>query len=143
MKITKEIIFDMAHMLSNYSGKCANLHGHTYRLQVTLESKVNEETCMLLDFNVLKEILNEEVMERFDHSVAFSDSKFRGGAEKELYDWAIKYEMNFVVIPNGKTTCEVMAPYIRDCIADSLLKRNIKAEVSVKLWETPTSFAEC
>ena len=113
MKITKEITFDMAHILSNYSGKCANLHGHTYRLQVTLESKVNEETCMLLDFNVLKEILNEEVMERFDHSV----------------------------IPNGKTTCEVMAPYIRDCIADSLLKRNIKAEVSVKLWETPTSFS--
>lgn len=37
MKVTKEITFDVAHILSYYEGKCANLHGHTYKLQVTLE----------------------------------------------------------------------------------------------------------
>ena len=40
MKITKEITFDSAHMLSNYNGKCNNLHGHTYKLQIEVEGDV-------------------------------------------------------------------------------------------------------
>ena len=44
MKVTKEITFDVAHMLSYYEGRCANLHGHTYKLQVTL--KVILQMCL-------------------------------------------------------------------------------------------------
>ena len=54
MKVTKEITFDVAHMLSYYEGKCANLHGHTYKLQVTLEGNVGDVSHMVLDFNILK-----------------------------------------------------------------------------------------
>ena len=43
MKVTKEVTFDSAHMLSNYSGKCQNLHGHTYKLQVTVEGPIAVE----------------------------------------------------------------------------------------------------
>lgn len=144
MKVTKEITFDTAHLLSFYDGKCANLHGHTYKLQVTLEGETNNGTCMLLDFNVLKEVLQEAVMNRFDHAVAFSDAMYRNNAEDELCAWAERNGMNFVVIPNGKTTCEAMAPFIRDCVLDSLQSRGISVTcVSVRLWETPTSFAEC
>lgn len=143
MKVTKEITFDVAHMLSYYEGKCANLHGHTYKLQVTVEADVDDITHMVLDFNILKQVLNESVMDVFDHAVAFSDYKLQNGAERELYAWAETYGKKYAVIPNGKTTCEDMAPYIRDLIAESLQGRNIKAVVSVRLWETPTSFAEC
>lgn len=143
MKVTKEITFDSAHMLSNYSGKCANLHGHTYKLQVTLEGNVDDASHMVLDFNILKEVLNESVMNVFDHAVVFSDPKLRNEAEDALYAWAEIYRKKYAVIPNGKTTCEDMAPYIKELILENLLSKQIKAFVSVRLWETPTSFAEC
>lgn len=49
MKVTKEITFDSAHMLSNYEGKCSNLHGHTYKLQVTLKGDVRNEFYSLIN----------------------------------------------------------------------------------------------
>ena len=143
MKVTKEITFDVAHMLSYYEGKCANLHGHTYKLQVTLEGNVGDVSHMVLDFNILKEVLNESVMDVFDHAVVFSDPKLRNKAEDELYAWAETYGKKYAVIPNGKTTCEDMAPYIKELISENLLSKQITAFVSVRLWETPTSFAEC
>ena len=143
MKVTKEITFDVAHMLSYYEGKCANLHGHTYKLQVTLKGNVDDETHMVLDFNILKDVLNQSVIDVFDHAIIFSDPKLRNEAEDKLCIWAKIYGKKYAVIPNGKTTCEDMAPYIRELISENLLSRQIKAVVSVKLWETPTSFAEC
>ena len=102
MKVTKEITFDVAHMLSYYEGKCANLHGHTYKLQVTLEGNVGDVSHMVLDFNILKEVLNESVMDVFDHAIVFSDPKLRNEAEDELYAWAETYGKKYAVIPNGK-----------------------------------------
>ena len=81
MIISKDIKFDCAHMLSNYEGKCANLHGHTYHGTVTLEGDVNPETSMVLDYNTIK-----QVVDRFDHAIVFSDLKERGDAEKALGD---------------------------------------------------------
>lgn len=141
MKVTKEITFDSAHMLSNYEGKCSNLHGHTYKLQVTLESNVLKNH-MVLDFNVLKEILNEAVMDNFDHAVIFSQEEIRGEAENDLLVWCKKWGKKFTTIP-GKTTCEDMAPYIKRLVEENLYEKNIDALVWVRLWETPTSFAEC
>ena len=141
MKVTKEITFDSAHMLSNYDGKCSNLHGHTYKLQVTLEGKVLENH-MVMDFNVLKEMLNKVVMDNFDHAVIFSQEEFRGQAENHLLIWGRKFGKKFTIIP-GKTTCEDMAPYIKRLVEEKLYEKNIDVLVWVKLWETPTSFAEC
>lgn len=144
MKITKEITFDAAHMLSNYSGKCNNLHGHTYKLQVTLEGEVDKKTNMLVDFNDLKTILNETVMCNFDHSIIFSAPEFREESENELLKWAVKYNEKSIILCKGKSTCENMSPIIRDIISGHLKNHNYKGlKVSVKLWETPTSFAEC
>lgn len=143
MKVTKEITFDCAHMLSNYEGKCSNLHGHTYRLQVTLDGNVNSNTYMLLDFNELKEVLNETVMNSFDHALIVSGAEIREEAEDELLNWAIKHDKKFFALEFGKTTCENIAPYIKQMISDELFERDIHCTVSVRLWETPTSFAEC
>lgn len=143
MKITKELTFDSAHMLSNYDGKCANLHGHTYKLHVTLKDEVNETTNMIMDFNEFKNILNETVMKSLDHALIFSAPEFREEAENELLQWAIKYGKKHFVLESGKTTCENMAPIIRDSILYYLKSYYKNIEVSVCLWETPTSFAEC
>ena len=67
MQITKEFSFDAAHKLEWHSGKCKNLHGHTYKLLVTLEGDLNENG-IVLDFGDIKKIVKENVMEKLDHS---------------------------------------------------------------------------
>lgn len=66
MRVVKEISFDCAHILPFYDGKCARLHGHTYRLWVGVEGQVDPETGMVVDFKDVKKIL-ESVVDQFDH----------------------------------------------------------------------------
>lgn len=66
MLIAKEFIFDAAHNLLNYEGKCANLHGHTYRLQVVLSGKV-QKNGLVMDFEIIKNIVNKKVISVLDH----------------------------------------------------------------------------
>ena len=141
MKVTKEVTFDSAHMLSNYKGKCSNLHGHTYKLQVTidqpLQAEGNEE-CMVMDFNTLKTAIDLFVTDVFDHAIIFSDTAYRGEAENALLEWARTYDMNYIILPDAKSTSEYIASYIKAQIESAYPTRRI----SVKVWETPTSFAE-
>ena len=67
MRVTKIFSFDSAHQLHGHSGKCANLHGHTYRLEVTVEGPVNGEG-MVVDFYDLKQIVEERVIRKLDHT---------------------------------------------------------------------------
>ena len=83
MVISKDIKFDCAHMLSDYEGKCANLHGHTYHGTVTLIGDVDSKTDMLVDYNDIKRIVDI-----FDHAIVFSSQGVRNDAEKALHDWA-------------------------------------------------------
>ncbi len=66
MLISKEFSFDSAHQLPNYNGLCANLHGHTYKLIVTLSGKVKDDG-MVIDFSILKQKVNEHVTKILDH----------------------------------------------------------------------------
>lgn len=67
MQVTKEFTFDAAHYLTKYHGKCENLHGHTYRLHVTVDGEVGEEG-MVIDFKDLKDLVKEKILNRLDHS---------------------------------------------------------------------------
>ena len=68
MIISKTFKFDAAHKLPDYNGKCANLHGHSWKLQVAIEGEVNLNTGMIIDFKELKEKVNEKVVKKLDHS---------------------------------------------------------------------------
>jgi 6-pyruvoyltetrahydropterin/6-carboxytetrahydropterin synthase len=68
MLISKIFTFDSAHKLPNYKGKCANLHGHTWKLIIAVEGEVNKKTGMIIDFNEIKKIVNEKVIEKLDHA---------------------------------------------------------------------------
>lgn len=59
--------FCAAHHLRDYDGKCANLHGHNYRVEITVAGERLDETGMLIDFAVLKAVC-DEVLDRFDHA---------------------------------------------------------------------------
>lgn len=66
IQLTKEFKFDSAHYLTKYHGKCEHLHGHTYRLWVTIEGEI-QDNGMLLDHGFLKKIVKEQVINQFDH----------------------------------------------------------------------------
>lgn len=132
MTISKDIKFDCAHMLSNYEGKCSNLHGHTYHGTVTLEGDVDPETGMLLDYNTIK-----QVVDKFDHAIVFSKSSARNDAETELYKWARTYEMKAVELLSSKSTAEGIA----ECIATDLIQFSGIKSVHVRLSETDGSWA--
>ena len=136
MIIVKEFKFDCAHMLSDYAGKCANLHGHTYHGHVTIKDAVNPQTHMVLDYNIIK-----EVTDGFDHSILFSDSELRGEAEEQLYQWAIANDMKYCLMPvwAPKTTAECLCHWIAKMIKARCSETSI---VSVNLSETDGSFAE-
>jgi len=66
MKVGRTFYFDASHHLPKYKGKCEQLHGHTYRLEVVIEGAVGKEG-MVLDFNELKHVVEENVVDALDH----------------------------------------------------------------------------
>lgn len=131
MIIQRKFQFDAAHMLSQYVGKCANLHGHTYTGEVRLEGCMGEDG-MLVDYNRLK-----EVVDCYDHCLLFSEKKYRGEEEEALFEWAEKFGMKKKIIYEGKCTAENIA---KDIAKTLRLLPNVKG---VRLWlhETPDSTA--
>ena len=75
IKTTKSFTFDAAHFLPNHKGKCANMHGHTYRLDVTVvgnQGKLSlggSDEGMVIDFADLKAAVKVEVIDKMDHQV--------------------------------------------------------------------------
>lgn len=68
MFVTKEFLFDAAHYLTKYHGKCEKLHGHTYKLHVTVKGEVGDDG-MVIDFVELKKIVKERVISKLDHTL--------------------------------------------------------------------------
>ena len=86
MLLSKEFDFDAAHNLVNYHGKCEKLHGHTYRLKIVLEGSPDSEG-MIMDFIELKQIVNEKIISRLDHSY-INEIIFQPSAENiALWIW--------------------------------------------------------
>lgn len=67
MRIRRSFEFEAAHFLPRHPGKCRQLHGHSYRLVVTLRRAVDADTGLAIDFTDLKTIVQREVVDRLDH----------------------------------------------------------------------------
>jgi len=68
MRVRRSFDFEAAHILPRHPGKCRNLHGHSYRLIVSLDRAVDRDCGMAIDFSELKRIVSAEVIERLDHA---------------------------------------------------------------------------
>ena len=73
IRITKEFKFEMAHALYGYDGLCKNIHGHSYKLWVTVKGNVlqknnHKKNGMVMDFGELKQITNKHIIDKYDHS---------------------------------------------------------------------------
>ncbi|HSW97206.1 MAG TPA: 6-carboxytetrahydropterin synthase QueD [Candidatus Saccharimonadales bacterium] len=67
MIVCKEITFDAAHKLENYPGKCQNLHGHTYKLQICVKGEV-QQNGLVIDIKELKECISKNILAELDHA---------------------------------------------------------------------------
>lgn len=133
MTVRKELTFDAAHMLSDYDGKCNNLHGHTYKVVIELTGEVSADTGMLVDFNAIK-----RVVDKYDHAVVFGGDSVREPFEDELLRLVLKYGKRHLVMPSAmKPTAENMALCMQ---REFKLFPNVKTAL-VMLWETPTACA--
>lgn len=141
---TKIFTFDCAHMLPKHSGKCKNLHGHTYKLEVTASIiKLNPEgpnACMVVDFATLSDVVRKWIIDRLDHAYIFEGYPQERGIEQEIAIFLQDRGCKIAPLPCG-TTAENLARYIYETLKQPLRDENAFLE-SVRLWETPTSYAE-
>jgi 6-pyruvoyltetrahydropterin/6-carboxytetrahydropterin synthase len=139
IRVTKEFHFEMAHALWNYDGPCRNVHGHSYRLFVTIsgvpvDDPGNPKNGMVIDFTDLKRIVKKEIVEVFDHSLVVSRL-----FDKEKTEMFNRMFGNTVQV-DYQPTCENLVTDFSTRIA-SQLPAGIKL-CSLKLYETATSYAE-
>ena len=140
IRITKQFSFETGHALYGYDGKCKNVHGHSYRLDVTVIGKPisdnsNVKFGMVIDFGDLKKIVKEEIVDVFDHATVFNKNTPHVELAKEL-----ESRDHNVLLVDYQPTSEMMVIDFAEKIKTRLPK-NIKL-YSLKLQETATSFAE-
>ncbi len=137
IRITKEFQFEMAHALLGYDGPCKNIHGHSYKLDVTVLGDVKENTSdsdegMVIDFGIVKNIVKELIVDEYDHSLVLNDKMKIDPAQFEF--------MNKLILVPYQPTCELMLVSFAEMIK-AKLPANISLH-SLLLRETPTSYAE-
>ena len=133
LTVTKSIKFDAAHVLTNHQGLCKNLHGHTYRVDVSVAQAEDDERDMVIDFKDLKGIANEVICDRFDHAFIYNTES---AGEREIAAVVEKNGMRTVAIPFRSTAENLAKMFYSD------LKARIPGLVAVKVWETADSCAE-
>ena len=133
MTVTKTDKVDAAHVLTNHQGLCKNLHGHTYRVDVSVSQAADDDRDMVIDFKDLKGIANEVVCDRFDHAFIYNTESV---GEREIAAVVEKNGMRTVAIPFRSTAENLAKLFFGD------LKARIPGLVAVKVWETADSCAE-
>lgn len=140
IRITKQFSFETGHALYGYDGKCKNVHGHSYKLFVTvigspIEDSNNVKYGMVIDFTDLKKIVKEEVVDVFDHATVFNKNTPHIELANELKDRG-----HHVILVDYQPTSEKMVIDFMHKIK-SRLPEHIKL-FSLRLQETDSSFAE-
>jgi len=137
IRLTKEFRFEGAHALTGYDGLCRHIHGHSYRLQVTICGTPNNhldspKDGMVMDFSSLKELVTNLIIEPFDHALLLrNDAKLAAELQQQY--------QNVQILP-FQPTCEQLCTHFA-----SLLEPAIPTPAklfSVRLYETPTSFVD-
>lgn len=113
--VTKIFSFAAAHTLPDHKGLCKNLHGHNYKLEVTVGAEYLNENFMIIDFGELKNIINENIIKKYDH--AYLNAFFEN------------------------PTAEVIVREMFSTL-DEIFKEKYVNLIKIKLWETDTCFAE-
>ena len=133
LTVTKSVKFDAAHVLTNHQGLCKNLHGHTYRVEVSVTQAPGDDADMVIDFKDLKKKCEEVILERYDHAFMYNSES---QAESEIAAVVMKHGMRAVAMPY-RSTAENLARHFF-----GVLREHVAGLSRVRVWETPDSSAE-
>ena len=137
VRITKEFKFEMAHALHGYDGLCANIHGHSYRLWVTVRGDVKKELThtkdgMVMDFTDIKSIIKPTIIKKYDHSLVLNANSPHANLDLSAFD-------KVFYLPYQPTSENLVTDFANSIT--SLLPENVEL-LEVVLSETVSSFAE-
>ena len=136
LRLTKRFTFEMAHALPSYEGKCQNIHGHSYKLFVTVEGSPLQQSGasddgMVLDFSTLKAIVAQHIIEPFDHALVLPRQK----GDLDLGGFAAK----LIWVDFQPTTENLLLHFAH--LLEGTLPQGARL-YSLKLYETESSCAE-
>ena len=137
IRITKEFKFEMAHALYGYDGLCKNIHGHSYRMWVTVKGNVLQnnndvKNGMVIDFGELKQIINDCIVDKYDHSFVLNKNTPHFNIDFSAFE-------KVYFLPYQPTSENLVADFAK--IIMNKIPKNITLH-KVVLSETATSFAE-
>ncbi len=129
----------MAHILQDYDGPCRNIHGHSYKLFVTVSgTPIQDESSpkkgMVMDFKDLKAIVKDHIVMRFDHALVLSSK-----TDPELIESMKKHMEKLIIVDYQPTSENLIADFAS--IIRSHLPENVSLH-NLRLWETATSYTE-
>lgn len=139
IRLTRLFTFETAHALLHYDGPCRRIHGHSYKLEVTvigtpLVEEEHPKNGMVMDFGDLKQLVQEHIVQPFDHALVLAQE-----SPQDLLEQLRKYDHKLVLTPY-QPTCENMLIDFQH-----RLRQRLPGHVQLhhlKLWETQNSFAE-
>jgi|TARA_B100000953_G_scaffold53561_1_gene41531 6-pyruvoyltetrahydropterin/6-carboxytetrahydropterin synthase len=142
MKIGKVIQWDMGHRVLNHRSVCKGLHGHRYKAEICVEGDLVEkkdasEEGMVIDFADIKKTAQKFIQEELDHAFMVWEKDI------ELLEFFKNSKGHKPVIVPFTPTAENVAAYIFNELKDKftdVFKTGLHLQ-SVKLWETPSSYA--
>ena len=140
IRLTKEFSFEAAHLLEGYDGRCREIHGHSYRLMVTIKGEPESDPNspkygMVMDFGLLKRIVNEQIIDRLDHSFMM-----RNTLQGEDIANQLGHRFTRIVLTDYQPTSENLLNDFAERLLGALPE---EVELhSLRLHETATSYAE-
>jgi len=129
--VRKLFKWEGSHILTDsYSKECQQIHGHSYRMEITLSSELLNDDGMVIDFKLLKEIVNP-LVEKMDYFCLFEE---REDDRLDTWPGMIPFDTN--------PTAENMCKYFYDKISEELYSRGFPTKLKVRIHETDTEWAE-
>lgn len=129
VKIYKETYFEASHRLMHYEGKCSRLHGHQWRVEFWIEGVVPEDTCILVDYNLIK-----RVVDVYDHQVILNED-----------DPMVKCISDFqeVITTKGDPTSELLTEVMVSEVEKKCKEAGLSARVAkCRVYESVSCYAE-
>ena len=138
IRATRLFRFEAAHALSFHDGACKNIHGHSYKMEVTVIGSPNEDSKsskegMVIDFSELNALVNDLIISKVDHAVILGPDNIKN-----------QHEYGKVFTLPNRPTCENMVTFFADLLRQEIYKRyqGVISLLAIRLWETDNSYAE-
>lgn len=142
IEVIREFEWDMGHRVTNHASLCKNPHGHRYKMKVTVGGFLDDREGvssqgMVIDFGLLKKLVTEAIVDKFDHSFVYWDKDMTMKKFADDNPSLRLYSLPFV------PTAEMLVQYFAGEIKAILKKAAPELHVSaIELFETPKSSAK-